>query len=308
MSNEQSNTPATQQPKDTSLKALFAREDVKGKFQEMLGKKATGFMVSVMNAVNTNPQLRNADPNSVMFAAGIAASLDLPIDNNLGFAALIPYNQKQQDGTYKPVCQFQVMVRGYTQLALRSGQFQTISNTAIYEGQIVSENPLTGYVFDFTKKTSDKVVGYAAYFKLINGFEKTLYMTVEECKKHGSKYSKTFKNQYGLWNTDFDAMAIKTVTKLLLAKYAPLSIEMQTAIQTDQAKITDWDGSSEYVDHEEVSLDPEAVSAQKEYQRILDHISNATDLETLQQVEEWLSDDIQKTAYDAKKKELTKKK
>lgn len=292
-----------------TLKSLFSRDDVKSKFQEMLGKKATGFMVSVMNAVNSNKELRNADPNSVMFAAGIAASLDLPVDPNLGMSYIIPYNQKQQDGSYKPVASYQIGYKGFLQLAQRSGQFLTISNTPIYEGQIVSENPLTGYVFDFTKKESSKVVGYAAYFKLINGFEKTLYMSVEEAKAHGKKYSQTYKRNFGLWETDFDAMALKTVTKLLLSKYAPLSIEMQTAIRTDQAKVNDWSGESvEYVDHEEVTLDHEQVSAQKEHQRILDHINNSEDLETLQQVEEWLSDDIQKTAYDNQKKKLSKKK
>lgn len=96
-------------------------------------------------------------------------------------------------------------------------------------------NPMTGEVeFEFKKEKEGEVVGYMAYFKLLNGFEKSLYMSVQELNNHGKKYSQTFKKGYGVWNDNFDAMAIKTVIKLLLNKYAPLSIDMQKAIEYDQ--------------------------------------------------------------------------
>mgnify|MGYP001577656883 CR=1 FL=1 len=123
--------------------------------------------------------------------------------------------------------------KGYIQLAQRSGQFKTLSATPIYEGQIKSSNPLTGYEFDFTKKKSDKIIGYAGYFKLLNGFEKFIYNTCEELKAHGLKYSQSYKIGKGLWKDDFDAMATKTIIKALLSKYAPLSIEIQKAIIED---------------------------------------------------------------------------
>lgn len=122
---------------------------------------------------------------------------------------------------------------------MRSGQFKTISYTEVYEGQLISENPLTGFEFDFTKKVSDKVVGYASYFKLLNGFESTYYMSTEQVNKHALRYSQTYKKGYGQWKDDFDAMAKKTVLKLNLSKFAPLSVEMQNAIQADQAVIKD---------------------------------------------------------------------
>ena len=115
---------------------------------------------------------------------------------------------------------------------------------------------MTGIEFDFIQKKSDSIIGYAAYFKLLNGFEKTLYMTVEDLKKHGTKFSQTFKKGSGLWKDDFESMAIKTVIKLLLSKYAPLSIEMQKAVITDQGLINNEDGSDvEYIDHEVVDVD-----------------------------------------------------
>lgn len=263
-----------------SPKQLFDKPEVRSKFESILGKKSSGFIISVINCINDNELLKKADQNSILFASANAAILDLPINPNLGFAYIIPYNKKMKDGTYKQMAQFQLGYKGFIQLAQRSGQLKTISATPIYSGQIVEENPLTGYKFDFTKKESDEVIGYACYFSLVNGFEKTVYMTKQELRTHGSKYSKTFKG--GLWSTDFDAMALKTIIKLTLSKYAPLSNEMQRAIMTDQAVINDWDGEQiDYVDNEDEVIDPKALADRKETDRVKDFIINSKTKEEL---------------------------
>ena len=120
-----------------TTKSLFARDDVKAKFQEMLGKRATSFITSVLQIVASNDLLAKADPTSVYQSAAVAATLDLPLNNNLGFAYIVPYNQKQKDGSYKTVAQFQLGYKGFIQLAQRSGQFKTISATPVYEGQLI---------------------------------------------------------------------------------------------------------------------------------------------------------------------------
>ncbi len=246
-----------------TTKDFFTRDDVKKKFQEMLGKRAPQFITSVLQIVQSNDLLAKADPVSIYQSAAVAATLDLPLNNNLGFAYIVPYKSKQKDGSYKDVAQFQMGYKGFIQLALRSGQFHNLSSTPIYEGQIKEANPLTGYVFDFAAKKSDVVIGYAAYFRLINGFEATHYMTVDQLKKHGSKYSQTFKKGFGLWKDDFEAMASKTVLKLLLSKFAPLSIEMQKAVVLDQGVIIDAEkDEAQYVDHETVEVDKESERVQ----------------------------------------------
>lgn len=245
----------TNQPLNT--KDFFNRPDVKQKFEEILGKRAPQFMTSVLQIANSNDLLKNADPLTIYNSALMSASLDLPLNNNLGFAYIVPYNQKQKDNSYRQVAQFQLGYKGFIQLAQRSGQFKTISACAIYEGQIKTNDPLRGIEFDFSVK-SEKVVGYASYFKLLNGFEKTLYMTIEDVNKHAKKYSQTFKKGFGIWADDFDAMAQKTVIKLLLSKFAPLSIEMQKAVLIDQAVIRDENGSDlEYSDYETVQINKE---------------------------------------------------
>ncbi len=265
------------------IKSLVNSENVKQKFHEMLGKKSAGFLVSLLNITQTNDLLAKAEPNSIIYSAATAASLDLPIDPNLGFAYILPYNKKQKDGTFKNLATFQLGYKGFIQLALRSGQFKTISSAIIYEGQLVEENPLTGFVFDFKQKKSEKIIGYASYFELINGFSKTFYMSVDECRRHGMEFSQTFKKGFGLWKDKFDSMALKTVTKLNLSKYAPLSIDLQKAIVTDQSVVNNFEGTEiEYVDNEVEVLDVEAVSEQKERERVRIWINEASNIEDLE--------------------------
>ena len=294
-------TTAVAQPQQQSVmtaKSLFSREDIKSKFEELLGKRASAFMTSVLQIVASNDLLKDADPMSIYQAAATAATLDLPLNNNLGFAYIVPYNVKQKDGSFKKAAQFQMGYKGFIQLAQRSGQFQTLSSTAIYDGQIVEENPLTGFVFDFTKKKSDNVVGYAAYFKLINGFEKTLYMTVAELQKHGQKFSKTYDKPGSLYKTDFPSMASKTVLKLLLSKFAPLSVEMQRAVITDQAIINDSETMDvDYVDHDETPVN-------KELERMRIMIEEAQSLDELAKLEPNVPEEL-KPMFDATKEALT---
>ena len=224
-----------------STKDFFKQESVQGKFKELLAERSTQFITTVLQIVNSNAMLANADPMSIYNAAATAAVLDLPINPNLGFAYIIPFNERQKDGSSMTKAQFQIGYKGFIQLAQRSGRFKAISAAPIYEGQIVENNPLTGFKFDFTKRTSDNVIGYAAYFALLNGYEHTLYMSVDDLKAHGRKFSQTFKKGYGLWADSFDSMAQKTVIKLLLSKYAPLSIEMEKAVIADQSIVNNAD-------------------------------------------------------------------
>jgi recombination protein RecT len=192
--------------------------------------------------------LKNADPISVYNSAMLAATLDLPINQNLGFAWIVPYGK---------AAQFQLGVKGLVQLAQRSGQYLNINVIEVYENQFESFNTLTEKLSaNFDLPGDGKIVGYAAYFKLINGFEKTCYWTVEKVMQHGKRYSKSYNN--GPWKTDFDAMAKKTVLKSTLSKWGILSIEMQTAVKVDQAVINDETGENvTYVDHEEIKVNPE---------------------------------------------------
>lgn len=274
-----SNTPTVQQNKQPlTIKQFFEQDNVKAKFTEMLGKRSSQFITSVLQIAMSNELLKDADPLSIYNAAAMAATLDLPLNNNLGFAYIVPYNQRTKDGQFKKVAQFQIGYKGFIQLAQRSGQYKTISATEIYEGQIVEMNPLTGFKFDFSKRTSDKIIGFAGYFELVNGFQKTMYMTVEQMQAHGLKYSKTYK--HGLWQTDFIGMGSKTVIKLLISKFGAMSVEMQKAQVTDQAVINNPDTEDvTYVDSS-----TEVNDIDKEAERIRLMIEDASTIEELENI------------------------
>lgn len=215
------------------LKNSLATDSIQKRFSEMLGKKSAGFLTSIMNVVQNNALLQKADVNSIILAAGQAAALDLPINPNLGLAAIVPFNDTKNN---RCLATFQIMRDGWMDLCLRTGQFVYIANEPVYEGELVKKNRFTGeYVFDEDARKSDKVIGYMASFKLTNGYTKTIYWTIDEIKKHAQQYSQTAKKGYGLWKENFNAMALKTVLKHLLKKYAPKSIELINAIESDQA-------------------------------------------------------------------------
>ncbi|MCU4322173.1 recombinase RecT [Acinetobacter schindleri] len=247
------NQVAEHDPK--SIKAYVSDAKIRQKFEEVLGKKTQGFLASVMQVAN-QPQLKGAVPATVINAAMMAATLDLPINNNLGFAYIVPYKRKFKDAQGKwsesLEAQFQMGYKGFIQLAQRSGQFARIAATPVFEGQLISANPLLGYEFDWTIPNQGEAIGYVAFFKLLNGFTAELYMSTADVKKHAGKYSQSFKYGSGVWKDNFESMALKTVTKLLLSKQAPLSIEMQTAQLADQAIVRDVETNSfEYIDHDE---------------------------------------------------------
>ena len=243
-------------PVKHNAKDFFAKPMVQEKLKELVGKNAPAFATSVLQIVNSNSMLVNADPQTIFSAACMAATLNLPINNNLGFAYIVPFKNNKEN---KIEAQFQLGYKGYIQLAQRSGQFSRIAATPVYNGQLISENPLLGYEFDWSVKPSGDPIGYVAFFKLINGFTAELYMSKEEVMKHANKYSQTAKKGYGVWKDQFEAMALKTVLKLLLSKQAPLSIDMQKAQMADQAIIRDVDKDEfEYIDHQESIADLEA--------------------------------------------------
>lgn len=211
------------------LKQLMNQDVIKKKVQELLGDSAQGFTTSVLQIVSNNKLLEKADPISVYNSALTSAVLKLPLNNNLGYAYIVPYGRQAQ---------FQIGYKGLIQLAQRTGQYLAINAVEVYENQFKSFNALTEELdADFTLDGEGEIVGFASYFKLVNGFTKTVFWSKAKVEAHGKKFSKTFSS--GSWKTDFNAMAKKTVLKTALSHYGILSIEMQQAQVADQAVIKD---------------------------------------------------------------------
>lgn len=226
-----SNTQVSTQQNNMSLGELMHSPAVVGKLNEVWNspQMANSFMSSVISVANGNPQLRNAEPMSIIGAAMVAATMQLQVIPTLGQCYIIPYGKKAQ---------FQVGYLGLLQLCQRSGQFKKILAAPVHEGEYVSGDEFDEeYVFDKKQKKSDKVIGYMAKFELLNGFTKVAYWDIEKVKAHATKFSQAFRAGFNSpWKSDFDAMAQKTVLKSIL-KFAPKSIEMQNAVTFDQSVI-----------------------------------------------------------------------
>lgn len=250
------------------VKSMLSQEVIRKKFTEVLGQKAPQFMASVTNAVSGSAQLKKCSANSIIGAAFVAATYDLPIDSNLGFAAIVPYNNSKWNPQTKQYekhmeAQFQIMYRGFIQLAIRSGNYKRMNYAVVYKDELKSYNPITGeieFVDDFSKCTmrmtgaADAVAGYYARFELVTGYVQELYMPRKAVENHARKYSQSYRNDLNKgekkskWSTDFEAMALKTVIKQLLSKWGILSIDMQRAVQDDQ-KTFDETGDGSYGDN-----------------------------------------------------------
>lgn len=208
-------------------KQFFNAPTIQKAFDDVWKGAGTQFAVSILSVLQGSKSLKSASNESIYAAAMKAAVLNLPIEPSLGRAYLVPY---------KGQAQFQLGYKGLIELAQRSGQYKNINAGIVYKSQLISYNPLfEELLLDFSKP-QDEIVGYFAAFKLLNGFEKASFWTVEKVTAHGKKFSKSFAS--GPWKTDFDAMAQKTILKDILSKYGPLSVEMQKAIDEDNQDST----------------------------------------------------------------------
>lgn len=244
-------------PSKLGFKALMNTPAMKKKFTDILHEKSDSFMGSLMTLVGSDDYLSKAEPMTIIASALKAATMDLPIDKNLGYAYIVPFNRKEKIGkdwiTHNEA-QFILGYKGYIQLAQRSGQYKALNALAIYNGQLINWNPLTEeFTFDYKAKVSDEVIGYVGFFELLNGFKKTVYWTKQEIESHRIKNSKSKDKEKlsGAWKENYDAMAIKTVLRNMLAKWGLLSVEMQSAITSDE-KVFRVDDNNDLI--EEIDL------------------------------------------------------
>ena len=257
------NTNAVAAKAASGLGVMIGSKSVQERFEKMLGKKSAGFLSSLLTLVNNNNLLQKANPTSVLAAAATAASLDLPVNPSLGLAWIVPYGNGAQ---------FQLGYRGAIALAMRSGQMKSIVMTEVYEGECKCWNRFTE-TFEFGDRVSDNIIGYYARFETVNGFVKATFWTKEEVLKHAKRFSKSFNR--GPWQTDFDAMAKKTVLLSIIKTYAPMSIEMQSAFESDEkvATVNETTGQEEFID-------AEVLDAQNEDTAIVEDTGDSRKVDT----------------------------
>lgn len=238
-----------QQSVMTMMNGLLDGEKMRKRFDDLLGKRAPQFISSLVTMVNDDEKLQEAfysSPMSVIKSALQAASYDLPIDPSLGYAYIVPFRNKG-----KMSATFIIGYKGMTQLCLRTGAYKTIPDAVdVREGELVSYDRLTGeaefkWVEDEDIRETLPIIGYAGYFKLKNGAEKTIYMTKKQIEAHERKNRKGDYMGRG-WKEDFDSMARKTVIRKLCSKYALMSIQYQDTADKDTMNLATALATSDY--------------------------------------------------------------
>lgn len=211
------------------MKNLLANQGMQNLFADALNENKDRFLASIIDLYNGDTYLQGCNPKEVAMEALKAATLNLPINKSLGYAYIVPYKNK---GKLTP--QFQIGYKGYIQMAQRSGQYKALNAGILYEGMEVKRDFLRGTFEIIGEPKSDKVMGYFAYFQLLNGYEKAVYMTKDEVTEHAKRYSQAYGSDYSPWKKQFDEMAQKTVIKKLLSKYGVLTTEFQDAVKEEE--------------------------------------------------------------------------
>lgn len=277
-----------QQGVNSMMNAIIDGEGMRRRFEELLGQRTPQFLSSIVTLVNADVKLQKAfreTPMSVIQSALKAATFDLPIEPSLGYAYIVPFDvsYKDDNGDWQKRTEA-VFVPGYKgliQLCLRTGAYSRVPDAVdVREGELIKYDKLTGdaefkWEEDEDKREQLPVIGYAGYFRLKNGAEKTIYMTVKQIQAHEKKNRKGSNMTKG-WRDDFDAMARKTVIRRLAGKYGLMSIQYQNGdpetvklanevMQGDYPKVDTGDAiPSDYVDIDAETgevIDTEAANA-----------------------------------------------
>jgi recombination protein RecT len=232
------NDITVQQPNQSLTIGTYLNNNGVKKFVEgMLKERAGSFIASLVSITNLDPRLKECTPQSLMMCGLKAASMNLPIDPNIGCAYPVPFRNRREGIT---VAQFQMGYRGYVQLAMRTGQYKKIVVTDIREGEIVKADPINedyqfNYILDEDQRDKAKIIAYYAMFELSNGFVKAILWPYQRLMNHAKKYSKSYND--GPWQTNQDEMCRKTMLRQLIPKWGPMSVEMQDAFRSDMSVV-----------------------------------------------------------------------
>ena len=274
---QQNNVAKVERPIDL-FKSVINAPSVQEQFSNALGTHKDAFVASLIDIFTGDKSLQNCKPQLIIAEALRAATLKLPLNKALGFAYIVVYNNtvKNPDGTFTkvPTPTFIPGYKGYIQLAMRTGKYRTINADYVYEGELRKVNKLSGEIAFDGEKKSDKIVGYFCYFELLNGFNKTLYVSVEDMAAYAKKYAPGIsknttveqliaKANDGIvskkvgWEGNFNDMALKTTIRRLLSKYGFLSIEMENALSKDEEQdaASRNDIIDEYANKKEFNID-----------------------------------------------------
>lgn len=290
-----------------AMSVYLSNEKTKNYLQSILGARTGQFITSLTSLASSSKSLRNCDRNSLLACALKATSMNLPFDPNLGFAWAVPY---------KTTATFQIGIKGYIQLALRTSQYKALNARDVREGEFCGHDfvgdPIINWLTE-EERANKEIIGFMAGLELINGFRKVIYWTVSDVEKHAERYSQSYRkfqktgNQDdAIWASQFEKMAEKTVLKALISRYGIMSTDMQQAVQADKSKLQiDLDTGEEnieYIDNPN-TIEIENLSTE-EQRKLLDKYGAEKVSKILEKLNLQSLNELQKEDLEEFKKEL----
>lgn len=242
--------------KKKTFSTFITSDAIKTKINQMVaGRDGAKFITSLISLVSNNPMLAECEHSTILSSALLGESLKLSPSPQLGQYYMVPFNDNKNG---RKVAQFQIGYKGYIQLAMRSGQYRDLDVIEVREGEYKGKDAFTGkarveFIEDDNERLKLPIIGYFAYFELLNGFRKSLYWTKEKMEQHALTYSQAYKTDVkkgwnmSFWSKDFDEMAFKTMLRQLISKWGIMSVEFQTAFTNDMGVIEN-DGNANFVD------------------------------------------------------------
>lgn len=243
--------------KKTTFSTFLTSDAVKTKVNQMIaGPAGNKFITSLISLVSNNPAIAECEHSTILSSALLGESLKLSPSPQLGQFYIVPFNDNKNG---RKVAQFQIGYKGYIQLAMRSGQYRDLDVIEVRQGEYKGKDTFTGkprieFIENDNERLKLPIVGYFAYFELLNGFRKSIYWTKEKMEQHALTYSQAYKTdikkgwKMSFWSKDFDAMAFKTLLRQLISKWGIMSIDFQTAVTHDMGIIDD-NGNANFVDN-----------------------------------------------------------
>lgn len=262
--------------KKSTFSTFMTSDAVKNKINQMIaGKDGAKFITSIISLVSNNPTIAECEHSTILASALLGESLKLSPSPQLGHYYIVPFKDNDKSGNLKRiVATFQLGYKGYIQLAMRSGNYKDLDVIEIRDGEYLGKDKFTGkpkieFIEDDDERENLPIVGYYAYFELLNGFKKSLYWSKTKMEAHAEKYSQGYRYDlkkgysYSYWSKDFDGMAFKTMLRQLISKWGIMSVEFQTAMSNDMAMI-DENGQPQYVDNQEDVIEAEVSTVREE--------------------------------------------
>lgn len=221
-----------QRSRAATIADFFGHASNKAKLENALGKSipTKSYIQAAMNAIRKDGRLQQCEPASLFEALLGAAGLQLVVGSALGHAYLV---------AYKDQCTLIIGYRGLIELATRGGKVRNVEARTVHEDD--------EFEFEFgmhprlvhkpcvaTTKTKANLTAVYAVAHLEDGtpvFDVLYPHEIEAarmCSQSGKKNS-------GPWGAHYLEQARKTAVRRL-AKYLPLSAEVQAAIREDEKR------------------------------------------------------------------------